>query len=292
MLDVSRLHKHYGTTVALDGCTFSVAPGQMLGLLGPNGAGKTTVMRAIFDLVRPERGSIKWNGRPLDQATRRHFGYMPEERGLYPKLPVRWQLRYLARLHGMLRSDAEEAVEGWLERFGLADRGDANLRELSHGNQQRVQLIASLVHDPVAVALDEPFSGLDPIASSTMADVLLEVAARGTAVLFSSHQLDVVEDLCRDVVILDHGRVVLQGQVMELRASAPERYVEVAGAPRDWALRIPGAEVVRQADGRVRVRLPGSVAPADVAAIFSEEVSEFRFEPPPLSEVFRAAVRP
>ncbi len=217
---------------------------------------------------------------------------MPEERGLYPKLPVRWQLRYLARLHGMPRAAAEGAVEDWLERFGLVDRGDANLRELSHGNQQRVQLIAALAHAPIAVVLDEPFSGLDPIASGTMAEVLMDVAAGGTAVLFSSHQLDVVEDLCRDVVILDHGRVVLEGEVMDLRTSAPERYVEVAGAPRDWAPHIPGAEVVRQADGRVRVRLPGSVAPADVAALFSEEVSEFRFEPPPLSEVFRTAVRP
>ena len=212
MLAVRDLHKAFGEVTALDGCSFTVGRGKMLGLLGPNGAGKTTTMRAIFGLVRPDNGTVTWNGQPVDKRVRRGFGYMPEERGLYPKLEVKWQLVYLGRLHGMERQTAVSAVDRWLEEFDLLDRGEAKLNELSHGNQQRVQLIAALLHQPELIILDEPFGGLDPIASEFMASILAGLAERGACIVFSSHQLDVVENLCEEVAIMHQGRVVLEGQ--------------------------------------------------------------------------------
>jgi len=290
MLTVDRLKKSFGPVTALDGCCIEVKSGQMLGLLGPNGAGKTTLMRAVFGLIRPDEGVITWHGGAIDAGTRRRFGYMPEERGLYPKLEVRWQLVYLGRLHGMSELDAGAAADRWLEEFALADRATSRVNELSHGNQQRVQLIAALIHDPELVILDEPFAGLDPIASEFMAGVLADLAARGTAILFSSHQLDVVEDLCREVVIMHHGRVVLEGAIDELRAASDARYVEATGETTAWVAELPGAEVVHRSDGKARVRLrPGSSLESVAGVLSGAGVTQFVYEPPPLSEVFREA---
>jgi len=291
VLRIDDLHKDFGDVVALDGCNLTVERGQMLGLLGPNGAGKTTTMRAIFGLVRPDTGTLSWNGEPISRSVRRRFGYMPEERGLYPKLTVRWQLAYLGRLHGMRASAALAAANQWLEVFALEERADSKLRELSHGNQQRVQLIAALIHDPELIVLDEPFTGLDPIGAASMADILRDQTEAGKAVVFSSHQLDVVEDLCRDAVILDRGRVVLEGTVKALRSVSPDRYVEVVGTDQSWTAGLPGVEVMERSEDRIRVRIGSSVGFEDVArALARQRVSEFIFEPPPLSEVFKKAV--
>lgn len=291
MLEVKDLYKAFGEVTALDGCSLTVRRGQMLGLLGPNGAGKTTTMRAIFGLVRADRGKVTWDDSPIDKRVRRGFGYMPEERGLYPKLEVKWQLVYLGRLHGMEHSDAAAAAERWLEEFDLLDRADARLSELSHGNQQRVQLIAALLHKPELIILDEPFSGLDPIASEFMASVLARLAGEGAGIVFSSHQLDVVEDLCEQVIIMHKGRVVIKGIVTELRAASDDRYVETAGENLSWMTRLEGSEVVERSDGHVRVHVPGGSGFADIAALASEAgVTQFTYEPPPLSEVFRKAI--
>jgi ABC-2 type transport system ATP-binding protein len=291
VLAIDGLRKRFDSVVALDGCSWRVERGQMLGLLGPNGAGKTTAMRAVFGLVRPDAGSVTWNGASIDRRVRRRFGYMPEERGLYPKLTVRWQLAYLGRLHGMDRRSAHDAVDRWLEEFDLLDRAEARLRELSHGNQQRVQLIAAVLHDPELVVLDEPFAGLDPIGAAAMAETLVRLTAGGTAVVFSSHQLDVVEDLCRDVVILHRGRVALEGRVRELRAGSSVRYLDVIGPRPGWAESLRSGEVVERDDGHLRVRF---TEPIDVSAVASsmvgEEITQLIIEPPPLSEVFRQAV--
>lgn len=293
MLRFDGLHKRFGVVVALAGCSLSVEPGQMLGFLGPNGAGKTTAIRTVFGLVRPDSGVVSWEGRPIRQAERRSFGYMPEERGLYRKMQVRDQLVYFAQLHGLDRTAAAEATDRWLDRFGLADRAKSKLEELSHGNQQRVQLIAALVHDPVLLVLDEPFAGLDPLGAANMAAVLEERAAVGVAVLFSSHQLDVVEDLCEEVVIINNGAVVLSGQVDRLRADSPLRYVEVAGDDVRWALDVAGTTVVEQRPGRIRLAMNEEVDLAALAALASANgsVSQFVLEPPPLSEVFTEAVQ-
>lgn len=291
MLSIDGLSKSFGLVTALDGCSLRVERGQMLGLLGPNGAGKTTAMRSVFGLVRPDGGSITWDGRPIDRTVRRRFGYMPEERGLYPKLGVRWQLAYLGRLHGLEPQAALASVNRWLEAFELGERADADLRELSHGNQQRAQLIAALLHDPELVVLDEPFAGLDPIGAGSMADILLELAEAGTAVIFSSHQLDVVEDLCRDVTILHQGKVVLEGEVRQLRANSSVRYVDVTGGDQRWLDDLGDGDVVERDDGRVRIRFADSDGARRLATVLAADgVTQLILEPPPLSEVFRRAV--
>lgn len=293
MLRFDGLHKRFGKVDALAGLSLRVEPGQMLGFLGPNGAGKTTAIRTVFALVRPDSGMVTWEGCPIGQKDRRSFGYMPEERGLYKKMQVRDQLVYFAQLHSLDRTAAADSTDRWLERFGLADRAKSKLEELSHGNQQRVQLIAALVHDPVLLVLDEPFAGLDPLGAANMAAVLEERAAAGVAVLFSSHQLDVVEDLCEEVVIINKGAVVLSGQIDRLRADSPLRYVEVAGDDIRWALDVPGTTVVGQRLGRIRLAIKGEVDLATLAATASANgsISQFILEPPPLSEVFTEAVQ-
>ena len=186
MLEVSDLTKRYGPVVALDGATFTARPGRIVGFLGPNGAGKTTTMRSVFGLVRPDRGEVRWEGKPVDRDARLRFGYMPEQRGLYPRMRVREQLGYFARQHGLDGRAADAAADRWLERFGLADRAKSKLEDLSHGNQQRIQLATALAHDPVLLVLDEPFSGLDPLGIATMTEVLQERAAAGVGVVSRS----------------------------------------------------------------------------------------------------------
>ena len=292
MLEVRDLTKRYGDVVALDGASFSVAPERIVGFLGPNGAGKTTTMRAIFGLVTPDRGDVRWKGAPLDPTVRARFGYMPEERGLYPKMKVGEQLTYFAELSGLSGTAAKEAAAAWLGRLGLGDRGDARLEELSHGNQQRVQLAAALVHDPELVVLDEPFSGLDPLGVESLAEMLVQTAAERVAVLFSSHQLDLVEDVCQDVVIIDHGTIVLAGVVEELKAASAQRSIEIAVDGHPWVPVLPTGVVTNKQDGRVRVLVDASV---DLEAILADarrigQVTAFRFEPPSLSDLFHAAV--
>ena len=212
MLEVNDLAKRYGRVVALDGATFTARPGRIVGFLGPNGAGKTTTMRCIFGLARPDRGEVHWNGALVDREARLRFGYMPEQRGLYPRMRVGEQLSYFAQQHGLRGRAADAAATRWLERMGLGDRAKSKLEELSHGNQQRVQLAVALVHDPELLVLDEPFSGLDPIGIATMTEVVNERARAGVGVVFCSHQLDLVEDVCEDVVIIAKGRIVAAGR--------------------------------------------------------------------------------
>jgi ABC-2 type transport system ATP-binding protein len=292
MLEIRDLSKRYGDVVALDGASFSVAPGRIVGFLGPNGAGKTTTMRTIFGLVRPDRGDVRWKGSPVGAAERARFGYMPEERGLYPKMKVGEQLTYFAELSGMTAAAAKEATTGWLGRLGLGDRSTARLEELSHGNQQRVQLAAALVHDPELAVLDEPFSGLDPLGVESMAEVLTQTAATGVAVLFSSHQLDLVEDVCQDVVIIDHGTIVLAGVVEELKAASTYRSLDIRVDGDPWVPLVAGGTVTRKEDDRARVLVEASV---DLEAILASarrvgEVTTFSFEPPSLADLFLAAV--
>src|SRR6187455_1628945 len=183
MLEIVDLTKRYGPVVALDGASFTAQPGRIVGFLGPNGSGKTTTMRCIFGLARPDRGEVRWKGTPVDRDARLRFGYMPEQRGLYPRMRVGEQLSYFAQQHGLSARDADAAGARWLERMGLADRTKSKLEELSHGNQQRIQLATALVHDPELLVLDEPFSGLDPIGIATMTGVIRERAAAGVGVV-------------------------------------------------------------------------------------------------------------
>jgi ABC-2 type transport system ATP-binding protein len=292
MLRIRELSKRYGDLVALDGVSFDVPPGRILGFLGPNGAGKTTTMRAIFGLVRPDRGEVLWNGEPVGPEQRARFGYMPEERGLYPKMRIGEEVAYLGELSGLSGTAAKEAAAAWLARLGLADRADARLEELSHGNQQRVQLAAAMVHDPELAVLDEPFSGLDPIGVESLSEMLVQTAATGVGVVFSSHQLDLVEDVCQDVVIIDHGRIVLTGPVDDLKAASPRRSLEIKVDGEPWVPVVPGATVTTKQDGRLRVLVDASV---DLSEILDEarragELTTFSFEPPSLTDLFLEAV--
>ncbi|HTR91705.1 MAG TPA: ATP-binding cassette domain-containing protein, partial [Trebonia sp.] len=216
-LELDGLRRRYGTVTALDGLTFGVPAGQVFGFLGPNGAGKTTAMRAIFGVAALDAGEIRWRGRPVGEAARRTFGYMPEERGLYPAMELSDQVEYFALLHGMDGPAAAAAASHWIGRLGLSGREATRIDALSHGNQQRAQLAVALVHDPELLVLDEPFSGLDPGGIDEMSTILKERAAAGVTVLFSSHQLDLVEDICEAVAIIHHGRLVVSGPVAELR---------------------------------------------------------------------------
>jgi ABC-2 type transport system ATP-binding protein len=293
-LEVVGLGKRYGELAALDGCSLSVRPGRVVGLLGPNGAGKTTTMRCIFGLVEPDRGEVRWEGAAIDREARLRFGYMPEERGLYPHMRIRAQLEYLAQLSGLDRRSAAAGVERWLARLGLRERGEARLDALSHGNQQRVQLAAALVHDPVALVLDEPFAGLDPLGVDALSMVIGELAADGTAVLFSSHQLDLVEDVCQDIVVIDHGRVVLHGELDGLRAASSRRYLAVGfRGTRRWTPELEHARVLAAEPGRTRLELTDGI---DLEALVklarsAGELTRFSLEPPALSDLFREAVR-
>ncbi len=280
--------------VALDGLSFDVPSGQVVGFLGPNGAGKTTTMRAIFGLTDLESGTVRWNAIPVDQAARRRFGYMPEERGLYPGMRVGEQLEYLGRLHGLSTADASKSTKVWLDRLEIADRWDSKVETLSHGNQQRVQLAAALLHQPELIVLDEPLSGLDPSGIDAIGRVLVDQAKQGSCVLFSSHQLDQVEDLCERVTIIDHGRLVVSGTVDELETAGPRRLiVRIEGNRRaDWVRNLPGVTVSEETAGAVRLALDDSVDSDEVlrAAMGVGRVTEFSFQRRRLSEVFREAL--
>ena len=290
MLSIVDIQKRFGEVQALDGCSFSVERGRMLGFLGPNGAGKTTTMRAVFGLVEPDAGEVLWDGRPIDLTERLRFGYMPEERGLYPRMPVGEQLAYFGCLHGMQEREGRAAAAAWLARLGLAERADAKLEELSHGNQQRVQLAASLLHEPELLVLDEPFAGLDPVAVHTLAEVLRGEAARGAAVLFSSHQLELVENICEEVAIIDHGRIVATGNLDELRRRSQRRRIELQleGAPPEWLPQVAGVELAERHNGDLRLLADREVDPEQVLADAerSGRVVAFSYGPPTLSELF------
>jgi ABC-2 type transport system ATP-binding protein len=294
MLELKNLHKRYGEVRALDGASLWVAPGRMLGFLGPNGAGKTTAMRSVFGLVQLDGGEVSWNGRPIGPSERLRFGYMPEQRGLYPRMKVGEQLVYFAELHGMSRSEGQASVALWLASLGLSDRSGDRLEQLSHGNQQRVQLAAALVHDPEVLILDEPFSGLDPVAVETLAASLEAEAAKGKAVIFSSHQLDLVEDLCEDVVIINAGRNVMQGSVADLKEDSPHRRLEidVVGGSGAWVPDVAEIEAIETEGSLVRLLVRKEV---DLEALLSAAqaagpIRHFSFEAPSLSEMFLQAV--
>jgi ABC-2 type transport system ATP-binding protein len=294
VLEVVGLRRTYGSLTALAGLSFAVPAGRVVGFLGPNGAGKTTTMRAIFGLTDLDAGTVLWDGTPVGQQERRRFGYMPEERGLYPGMLVGEQLEYLGRLHGLSAAAARAATDAWLERLDIADRRGSKVETLSHGNQQRVQLTAALVHNPDVLVLDEPLSGLDPTGIDAIGRVLIDQAAAGCCVLLSSHQLDQVEDLCDQVTIIDHGRLVVSGTVDELETSGDRRLVVRVEGDRaaDWADQLPGVTVSELSDGAVRLVLDASVDSDDVlrAAMRAGRVTEFSFQRRRLSEVFREAL--
>jgi ABC-2 type transport system ATP-binding protein len=294
VLEFDGLHKSFGDNHVLDGVGFTVSPGSMFGFVGSNGAGKTTTMRIALGLVRADAGEVRWKGRPLDADARRRVGYMPEERGLYPKMKVGEQVTYFARLHGLGAAEAAKASAEWVDRLGLGERRGDPVEKLSLGNQQRVQLAAALVSRPEVLILDEPFSGLDPIGVDSLAEALLDQCRRGVPVVFSSHQLELVERLCDSVGILARGRMVATGPVEELRRREAGRLLRVVvpDAAPHWAGELPGVRVVSEQAGDTLLELADGTDDQAVldAALRTGRVSHFAWQQPTLVELFREAV--
>jgi ABC-2 type transport system ATP-binding protein len=293
MLSIHDLTRVYDGTTVLDRVSFDVRPGRMTGFVGANGAGKTTTMRIIVGVLAPSAGSVRWQGEEITAEQRRRIGYMPEERGLYPKMRVRDQLVYFGRLHGLTAADAADRAGELLGRLGLEPRAGDVLETLSLGNQQRVQIATALMHRPAALVMDEPFSGLDPLAVDSMVSLLRHEVTPEVPVLFSSHQLELVERLCDDLVILSKGSLVASGPVEELRGRAAVRYRVVladgtdAGALRD----LPELTVLDASGSEALVEI-GSAPPEKVLDLVQRTgpVVEFARVVRPLAQIYREAI--
>ncbi|MGZ5417397.1 MAG: ABC transporter ATP-binding protein [Nocardioides sp.] len=292
-LEINDVAHSFGERAALDGVTFDVAPGRLTGLLGPNGAGKTTLIRVLLGVLTPDRGGISNDGRAVTADDRRGWGYMPQERGLYPGMPAGEQVVHFARLHGLHRDDAHNRARVLLDELGIGDRWGDRTDKLSGGMQQRLQLATALVHDPGVIVLDEPFNGLDPLAVAELSETLRGRAHEGRVVLFSSHQLDLVQDLCEDIVMVDRGRTVLEGRVSELRSTSKSRRLRLSldRVDRDWLAALPGVTVVSDEADELRLAIGPEADPLTVldAARSAGTVSDFGLDLPTLSELFLAA---
>jgi ABC-2 type transport system ATP-binding protein len=291
-LALHAVSKAYGSVVALDRMSFEVAAGELFGFVGSNGAGKTTAMRIVLGVLSADSGSVTWDGKALTPQLRRRIGYMPEERGLYPKMRVGEQLLYFAELHGLRGGAARRRVTAWLDRLGVAERTGDAVEKLSLGNQQRVQLAAALVHDPDILVLDEPFSGLDPVAVDVMSDVLRERCDAGIPVVFSSHQLDLVERLCDRVGIVSRGRMVACDTVDRLRDSERGLLAVTVDGANGWTDQLRGVTVAGRQGSRVLLALSDSDDDQAVlqAALSAGPVREFAWQRPGLKDLFRTVV--
>ncbi len=294
MLELSNVSKRYGNRLALDQVTFTVGDGRLTGFVGGNGAGKTTTMRIILGVLASDGGTVTLDGEPITEGDRRRMGYMPEERGLYPKMKVLEQTVYLARLHGWTPAAARRNAVELLERLGLGERMDDTIESLSLGNQQRAQIAAALVHRPEVLVLDEPFSGLDPMAVETVQGVLADAAAAGAPVLFSSHQLDIVERLCDDLVIIAGGRIAAAGAGDALRAEhGSERWELLTTGDAGWLRLQPGIEVIEFDGGWAVFEAESDAARQAVLAeaVARGEVVSFTREHTTLAQIFKEVVR-
>ena len=295
MLEVDHIHKEFGSIRAVRNVDFRIDDGATFGLLGPNGAGKTTTMRMILGILTPDGGVIRWNGTPIRSDSRKHFGYLPEERGIYGKMKVREQIAYFGKLHGLREPGLSTRVDRWIERLGLNQYADRPCGELSKGNQQKVQLACATVHDPQLLVLDEPFSGLDPVNAEMMLTVLSELKAQGTTLVLSSHNMWQLEDLCTSFCIIAGGENRVQGTLAELRGAFPTRLVRVAPTSDDVvkALRdVVGAQPLSAMNGHIDYRVP---ADTDFATLLRSlvavaPVTRFEAVEPSLHEIYLRAI--
>ena len=291
-LVIDSLSKRYGNVQALDGIGFVAQAGQVFGFLGPNGAGKTTTMRIVLDIIHADSGSVTWAGRPAAQAPRRTWGYLPEERGLYPRMKVLDQLVFVAALHGVARAEAAKRARHWLARFRIGDYADRRAEGLSKGNQQKVQFIGAILHDPDVLLMDEPFSGLDPINAALLKEAFLELRDRGKVIVFSTHQMDAVEELCDALAIIDRGKPVLTGPVPSVKRQAGRVVVRlgVAGDPDlDWLDALPNATVRRSGLDYHEIQLADDADPESIlheALARHAHVTRFEIAAPSIEDIF------
>jgi ABC-2 type transport system ATP-binding protein len=291
-LVVDRVTKRFGPVVALDDLAFEVEPGAVFGFLGSNGAGKTTTMRIALGVVRADAGEIRWAGTPSSELPRATFGYLPEERGLYHRMTVIDQLVYFGRLYGLPRDRATREARSWLARFRAADLADRRAEELSKGNQQKVQFVAAILHDPAVLLMDEPFTGLDPVNVSDIREAFLELRDRGKTLIFSTHQMETVETLCESVAIIDRGRLVVAGSLRDVKRASGHRALRLGFDPAAdiaWLGQQAGVTVIRRGVDEVELSLEPAVEPdAILAAAVGRGVRVRRFElvEPSLEQVF------
>jgi ABC-2 type transport system ATP-binding protein len=294
MLEVSNISKSFGKLQAVSDLSFTAQPGAVFGLLGPNGAGKTTTIRIVLDIFEPDRGTVSWGGKRVDADIRHTFGYLPEERGLYPNMKVAEQLLFLAQVHGMPVADARTRIAELAEEFALTENLKKKPQELSKGNQQKVQFIAAVVHRPPLLVLDEPFSGFDPINVEILKDAIRGLVKNGTAVLLSSHRMEQVEELTQDICIIDRSRAVVSGNLASIKREWPDRFIRMTALPDlSFLQRFQGATARPASDGFVNVKAPPDVAPADIlrAAIAAGPVDHFEVVEPSLNDIYLHYVR-
>ena len=286
---LSGVTKAFAGHVAVRDLSLAIPRGSVFGLLGPNGAGKTTTLRMVMDILRPDAGTIEILGRPADQATRDRIGYMPEERGLYPRMVVEEQLAFFATLKGVPRAEALRRVGPWLERVGLSEWRKRRLNELSKGMQQKVQFVATVLPDPEILILDEPLSGLDPVAADAMRETLLDLRRQGKTLVLSSHQMETVERLCDSIALIHRGQKLLDGQVREVKASHGKNTVVLAfDGDGAFLAGLPGVQKVSDFGRYVEIRLAEG---SDPQAILKEaaprlQLSRFEIVEPSLHDIF------
>ncbi len=291
-LTVKHINKWFGQLQAIKDLSMEVQEGTIFGFLGANGAGKTTTMRMILDILRPDSGSITWNGMDVRQVPRRILGYLPEERGLYPKMRVDEQLLFLARLNGLSKQDAEKALTEWLERFQMSENRKKKIEELSKGNQQKVQFLATILHDPTILVMDEPFSGLDPVNANVLKEAFLEMHRRGKTIIFSTHQLEQAEELCQDIVIINKGQSVVQGSVREVKRQQGRNVarLKLENDPEvSWLEQFAGVQVTKRREDYIEMQLPANLNPnvlVEAALDHGGIISRFELTEPSLTDIF------
>jgi ABC-2 type transport system ATP-binding protein len=291
-LEIDHVTKRFGATTALDGLTFEVGQGEVFGFLGANGAGKTTTMRICLGIIRADAGEIRWGGHPTAELPRRTWGYLPEERGLYPRMPVVEQLTYFGSLYGEPPDRARREALAWLARFRIPEYADRRAEELSKGNQQKVQFIAAVLHGPEVLLMDEPFTGLDPVNLVLLREAFIELRDRGRTLIFSTHQMEAAEAMCESVAILDHGRLVAGGTVRDLKRASGRRALRIAlegeAAPA-WLADLPGVATTRRDSSGAELELLPVADPAAIlSAILARGAGITRFEiaEPSLEAIF------
>jgi len=294
-LIVNHIHKTFGASVAVDDVSFTVQPGSVFGFLGTNGAGKTTTMRVILDILRPDRGSVTWNGVPNTRVPRQAWGYLPEERGLYPKMTVEDHLLYLAQLHDAPLRDARRALDEWLTRFEITENRTKRIEQLSKGNQQKVQFLAAILHDPQVLIFDEPFSGLDPVNAAMLKEAFREMQRRGKTLVFSTHQMEQAEELCEQIAVIQHGRLVLSGELRALKRASGRQIVRLAlanDAAPTWFTTLPGVTVLHRRADYTEMEVAADTDPESIlrAALAHGRVIRFEITAPSLNDLFLAAV--
>jgi len=291
-LVVEHVNKSFAEFLVIKDLSMEVKEGAIFGFLGANGAGKTTTMRMILDILRPDSGRIAWNGKDVREVPRRNWGYLPEERGLYPKMKVEELLIFLARLNGLTKEAAEKALDEWLERFQITANRKRRVEELSKGNQQKVQFLATILHDPAILVMDEPFSGLDPVNANVLKEAFLEMHRRGKTIIFSTHQLEQVEELCQDIVIIHKGQIIVQGSVQEVKRQHGRNVVRLKldnDPDARWLDTLEGVQVTKRRQDYIEMRIQAHLNPnliVEAALQHGGIISRFELVEPSLTDIF------